>query len=79
MDIFNDFSLQKLNTFGLNVTAKHFVQLNSVEQIVELIKSKIFQVDEHLIIGDGSNLLFTKDFNGLVIKPDYAIPLRLQF
>ena len=68
MDILIDYSLQKLNTFGLNVTAKYFIQLNSVEQIVELIKSKIFQEEEHLIIGDGSNLLFTKDFNGLVIK-----------
>ncbi len=68
MDIFNDYSLQKLNTFGLNVTAKHFVELSSVEQIAELIKSNVFQNEDHLIIGDGSNILFTKDFNGLVIK-----------
>ncbi|MCK5369846.1 MAG: UDP-N-acetylmuramate dehydrogenase [Cyclobacteriaceae bacterium] len=68
MVIKNDFSLQKLNTFGLNVTAKHFVELNSTDDVIEFFKSERQNNERTLILGGGSNLLFTKDFDGFVIK-----------
>ena len=68
MVIKNDFPLQKLNTFGLNVTAKHFVELNSTNEVFEFIKSERQNKERTLILGSGSNLLFTKDFDGIVIK-----------
>ena len=68
MVIKNDFSLQKLNTFGLNVTAKHFVELNSTDEVIEFFKSDRQNKERTLILGGGSNLLFTKDFDGIVIK-----------
>jgi len=68
MEIKNDFSLQKLNTFGINAIAKHFIEIHTYEDLKELIHSGIVQKEESLIMGGGSNLLFTKDFEGIVIK-----------
>ena len=61
-------SLQPFNTFGVEVRAKYFVQIQSIEQLKELIKSDIYKNEKHLVLGGGSNILFTQDFDGLVIK-----------
>lgn len=71
MDIVKNHPLQKHNTFGLEAHAKQFVRLNSTKSIIELIKSPVFQQSgQKLVIGDGSNILFTGDFEGLVMKID---------
>jgi len=68
MEIISNFSLKALNTFGVNSFAKLFVKVNSVEQIKELLDYKEFKNNPHLILGGGSNLLLTKNVDGLVIK-----------
>lgn len=68
MEIKNDYSLQKLNTFGVKVIAKHFVELDSTDDIIQYIKSDKLNREQTLVLGGGSNLLFTKDFDGTVIK-----------
>jgi len=64
----SNFSLKRLNTFGLSVTTKKFVKINSVQEAIELIKSGKLDSEKKLVIGSGSNLLLTKDFDGIVIK-----------
>jgi UDP-N-acetylmuramate dehydrogenase len=61
-------SLKQYNTFGINVKARYLVRIKSEEAITELIKDPLYQKHEKLILGGGSNLLFTRDFEGLVIK-----------
>jgi UDP-N-acetylmuramate dehydrogenase len=61
-------SLKRLNTFGIDVTAKYYTEINSVEDFRELIADKKLQAEERLILGGGSNILFTKNFDGLVIR-----------
>lgn len=68
MEIISNFSLKALNTFGIESFAKLFVKVNSVEQINELLDSTNFKNNHHLILGGGSNLLLTKNVDGLVIK-----------
>ena len=68
MEIKNDFSLRKLNTFGLDISAKYFVELNSTDEANEFINSNKLNKERTLILGGGSNLLFTKNFDGTVIK-----------
>ncbi len=68
MDIKKDTSLQNLNTFGLNVNSKHFIELNSVDKAIDFVKSDIKRYDKTLVLGSGSNLLFTSDFEGIVLK-----------
>jgi UDP-N-acetylmuramate dehydrogenase len=58
-------SLKKLNTFGFEVQAQQFVTLENREQFEALLPLNGNQV---LILGSGSNICFTHDFEGLVIQ-----------
>ena len=61
-------SLLPYNTFGLDVRARLFARFASVEALRELLALPAVQAAEKLILGGGSNLLFTKDFDGVVLK-----------
>ena len=58
-------SLKKYNSFNIDVNAKEFVEVNSQDELIEIAnKTKDKNV---LYLGGGSNILFTKDFEGIVI------------
>lgn len=61
-------SLKGLNTFGIDVKAKYFTAIHFEEDLLELLHHPLYQNHSHLILGGGSNILFTKDFDGLIIK-----------
>ena len=61
-------SLKNLNTFGVEAKAKLFAELFSEEELAELLCDGKIMLEKKLIIGGGSNILFTKDFDGLIIK-----------
>ena len=65
MKIQENFSLKNYNTFGVEAKAKYFAEVNSLEELKETLQ---FSYSPILVLGGGSNLLFTKDFDGLVIK-----------
>jgi len=67
MKILKNHNLTRLNTFGVSVQSKFFVQLDSELDLEELFKSSLFRNNEKLFLGGGSNILFTKDFKGIVI------------
>lgn len=60
--------LKHLNTFGIEAYSKWYAEVASVSEIKELIASEIYKNAGKLILGGGSNLLFTKNFEGMVIK-----------
>ncbi|MCA4896965.1 MAG: UDP-N-acetylmuramate dehydrogenase [Cytophagales bacterium] len=62
--------LEALNTFGFKVSAKYFATIHSKDELQELIHSDLYQREERLILGGGSNILFKRDYDGLVIKVD---------
>ncbi len=68
-EILLNHSLQKLNSFHVNVRANLFSECKSVNEIQELISSPEFKNNRILILGEGSNILFTSDFEGLVVRP----------
>ena len=68
MEIYENFILTEHNTFGINVRSKYFTEIFSIKDIKELVKSKEFLGSNTLILGGGSNILFTKDYDGLVIN-----------
>lgn len=70
LKVYENYSLKELNTFGVNVKAKYYVALNNVECIKNFLSSYEFKNKKRLILGGGSNILFTHDFNGIVLKPD---------
>lgn len=61
-------SLQPFNTFGIDATAKYFTIVTSKDALMELFQLPVFQSEKHILLGAGSNVLFTQDFDGLVIK-----------
>ena len=68
MDIVQNISLKPFNSFGVNVDANYFSEINSIDDIQEaLLFAKQKQL-HYLVIGGGSNILFTRNFEGLIIK-----------
>src|SRR5215207_782700 len=61
-------SLLPFNTFGIDAVAKLFTTVRSVADVESLIESNVLNEEPYLILGGGSNLLLTGDFDGLVIK-----------
>lgn len=59
-------SLPALNTFGIAAKARYFSSFSNVQDLEELIKAR--PAAALLILGGGSNILFTRDFDGLVLK-----------
>jgi len=68
MNYLENYSLKKLNSFGINVSSRYFVEGSSLSEIQEVLNDASHTKDSKLILGGGSNVLFTKDYDGLVIK-----------
>lgn len=62
-------SLKSLNTFSVEAFSDSFINLKSEDELLELIRSDILSGKNVMILGGGSNILFTKDFNGTIIHP----------
>jgi len=68
MEIINDFSLKKYNTFGIEAKAKQFVAAHSVDELKTILKEN--NTKKKFVLGGGSNMLLTKDIDALVIHVD---------
>lgn len=66
MNVATDFPLKTYNTFGINAYAKHFSVFNNVEELKTLLSA--FSNEKKLILGGGSNILLTRNYDGLVLK-----------
>ena len=62
-------NLKSYNTFGIEINAQQMVDCPTQEHVVEVIKLLIEQPQTYLVLGGGSNLLFSNDFKGLIIHP----------
>ncbi len=67
MEVKKNYSLKEHNSFGINAKATDFISINSTEEIQELVHFLKNYSKKHFIIGSGTNLLFTKDFDGCII------------
>lgn len=65
MTTHKDFSLQQFNTFQINVKCKYFVEVESIEDILEALTK--YAEEKFVILGGGSNILFTEDFDGVIL------------
>lgn len=68
MQIFTNYSLKNIHTFGTDISAQYFTEINSIDEFKELQQNLVYKKNALLILGGGSNLLFTKNYEGLVIK-----------
>lgn len=67
MQVKENVSLKTYNTFGIDALARHFAAFRNVEELQSLIAENGMPA---LVLGGGSNLLLTKNIDGLVIKND---------
>ncbi|MCL2727573.1 MAG: UDP-N-acetylmuramate dehydrogenase [Bacteroidales bacterium] len=64
-------NLKEYNTFGIDVTARYFARPQTVEEAKECLTKAHRLALPVFILGGGSNVLFTKDFEGLIISPAF--------
>lgn len=60
--------LSNLNTFGSDYFAKYYISISKIEKLYDLINTHEIKDIPKLVLGGGSNVLFTRNFDGLVIK-----------
>lgn len=72
IEIKHHVSLKKLNTFGIDVMARNFASFQTVASLQEVLETYKKQTPQYkavlMVLGGGSNILFTKDVDGLVLK-----------
>lgn len=70
-------SLRTLNTFGVEARAAFFASVRSVDELPAVLGDRRVRDVPRLVLGGGSNVLFTRDFEGLVVKIDIPGLARL--
>ena len=70
MRVVSDISLLPYNTFGIDAKAKLFIEYYSLDELRQALKEHKGELILH--IGQGSNLLFTKDFEGVILHSGMA-------
>ncbi len=68
MKILKNISLKAYNTFNIDVKASGYAEANSVAELIDFVKEGHLRDNNVLILGGGSNILFSGDFDGLVIR-----------
>ncbi|QXV67048.1 UDP-N-acetylmuramate dehydrogenase [Mucilaginibacter sp. 21P] len=68
LQIQENVSLKNFNTFGIDVNARYFAEINHEAGLVELFADPQWHKVQRLVMGGGSNMLLVNDFDGLVIR-----------
>lgn len=67
MKDFYDFNLKEQNTFGIDVKCRRFIEFESVDELLQIVNSLTDADKPLLVLGGGSNMLFTADYEGTVL------------
>lgn len=67
--ILHNISLKKYNSFGIDYKAKYIVDLKTEEEAAVYLRNRKSSIQNLFILGEGSNILFTNDFNGTIVHP----------
>jgi UDP-N-acetylmuramate dehydrogenase len=65
--IFHDFSLESCNTFGIAARARCYLRIGSVAELAAALADPVLAAMPRLLLGGGSNIVLTGDFDGLVL------------
>lgn len=67
---FENHSLKSYNTFGVDAKAKFFFEFTDASDLsIFLNANESWKEEKLIVLGQGSNILFLNDFDGLVIHP----------
>ena len=65
--VHENLSLKPYNTFSIDVATRYFTAVNSVNALQNILSDEQWKTIPCFILGGGSNILFTRNFEGLVI------------
>ncbi len=68
MIIKKNISLKPFNTFNVEAKAKYFAEVTNISEFETLFETSHFKNEKRLLLGGGSNILFSENFDGIVIK-----------
>lgn len=68
MKLFQNYPLQDVTTFHAKVFAKYYTVFSSVDFLKQILTSPEVKSMPFIILGGGSNVLFTGNFNGVIIR-----------
>lgn len=71
MKISENQNLKTYNTFGMEVFARQFLQMEAADEVPFIIRD-FLKLQPYYILGGGSNTLFTKDFDGTIVHPVFG-------
>ena len=57
-----------MNSFGVIHRAKKLISFENKDEVIRYLKNNKSEIDDILILGEGSNTLFTKDYNGIIFQ-----------
>jgi len=69
IDIYHQHPLKDLNSFGLDCRAASFARPENLKALCEVLDNPDYKNMPLLVLGEGSNILFRNDFDGLVLQP----------
>ena len=72
MMIYKNVSLKKYNTFGLDYKADCMIHLENEQEAIEFFNGNVVWNKPFLVLGSGSNILFTQDFKGTILYPEMS-------
>ncbi len=67
MNVSQNVNLQPYHTFGIDVECDYLVEVTTIEDMIEVMTSASWQHLTKLILGKGSNVLFTEKYRGMVV------------
>ena len=79
MKDFRDYSLLNHNTFGIDAKCSRFLEFENDDEAIQVAEILRNSKQPYIIIGGGSNLLLTRDFDGIVtlpVKASVELPMR---
>ena len=65
--MFKNYSLKNYNSFRVNHKANFFLKIENNKSLINFLSDKKFENEKKLIIGGGSNILFTKNYEGVIL------------
>ena len=68
LSIKSNFPLDNYNTFNISASTKLFFEFENENSLREILDNEKYKNENLLILGGGSNILFSKNFEGLILK-----------
>jgi len=68
MKLLENYPLKKVTTFHVRTSALYYTEFASVKELKEILSSEFVKINPYTVLGGGSNILFTRDYDGIIMR-----------